>query len=189
MNPQAFTSLTVDPTHEIFLQKSNPTWLQKYLYVVITFFFISVGNFIRTLNLSFYYLGNPIPRTPDALDDVEYYSTILYGVSLLILAILAPLLSLGLLIQYQALRLKSVDRQYYCLKILVMFTIFQLGAALFNILCGAIAESIPMFSAIWIGILPLIAGIAFTCLASRALNVMLDTEEEPLKIDVSCFQI
>jgi len=183
------TSLTADNTHEIFLQKPHPTWLKKYLYIIIISFFVSIGYFIKILSLSFYYLGNPIPRTPDDLEDTEYYSTILYGVSLLLLSVIAPLLSLGLFIQYQALRLRSVDRQYYCLKILVLFTVFQTGAALLNILCGAIAESIPIFSAIWIGTIPLIAGTIFTGFASKVLNVMLDAEEEPLKIDISSFQI
>jgi len=176
MSPQSPSLTDENFNHQVFTEKFGNGWLKYYFYAVIIFFFVSFAHFIRTLELSVSYLTNPITKDADASDEVESYHTLLYGLSLLTLAGLAIFLLLGLFIQYQAFRLKSITKQYNCLTIMTMFTVFQTCAAIFNIFCGMMTEPVSLLSAILIGTIPLIIGISFTFLASRVLDIISSPE-------------
>ena len=181
MDPQAPSSFNQNFNHEAFANHYNNGWLKYYFYTAIIFLFVSIANFIRTLKLAFYYLGNPIPKTEDG----EYYNTILYGLSLLFLGWFGAFLSLGLFLQYQAIRLKSIAKQYSCLTILTLYTISQAGASILNVLACALTEPMGIISAILIGVIPFIVGMIFTFFASKILDLMLGPEVEPFKFDES----
>jgi len=185
MDHQASSLYNQDFDHEGFTEQYKNGWLKYYLCTVIIFFFIGIINLTRTLKLGVYYLGNPLLKTNDG----ENYNTILYGLSLLLIAGLATLLPLGLFIQYQAFRLKSLSKQWSCLNIFAIFTISQAGAALFNIFCSAITEPISFLSTILIGVVPFVIGMICSFLAFKVLDLMLGPEDEPFKFDEFPLQV
>jgi len=175
--------------HKAFIEQYKNGWFKQYFAAVIIFFFISIAHFIQTLNLGFYYIGNPIPMDTNISGDVEYHNTILYGLSLVILAGLAIFLPIGLFTQYQAFRLKSVVKQCSCLKIMALFTIAQAGASIFHILCGVITEPISLLSTTLTGIIPFVIGMSFTFFASKVLDIVLGPELEPFQFDEKPLEI
>ena len=189
MSPQSPSLTDENFNHQVFTEKFGNGWLKYYFYAVIIFFFVSFAHFIRTLELSVSYLTNPITKDADASDEVESYHTLLYGLSLLTLAGLAIFLLLGLFIQYQAFRLKSVVKQCSCLKIMALFTIAQAGASIFHILCGVITEPISLLSTTLTGIIPFVIGMSFTFFASKVLDIVLGPELEPFQFDEKPLEI
>jgi len=185
------TTASSDPhfNNNTFEEKFNNGWLKKYYYGVLIFLVLSFANFINTFRLAIYYLGNPIPKpTSDSSGNIEYYSTLLYSLSLLILAALLILFILGLFLQYQAIRLRSLERQYSCIKVFMIFVIAQAGGAILNLLSALITTPISIISALIMGCVFLIVGVLFRFLASNVKNIMLGKEEESFRFDKSAFE-
>jgi len=185
------TTASTDPhfNNNTFEEKFNNGWLKKYYYGVLIFLVLTLANFINTFRLSIYYLGNPKQKpTTDSSENIEYYSTLLYSLSLLILAALLVLFILGLFLQYQAIRLRSLERQYACIKVFTIFVMAQAGGAVLNILFALITTPISIISGILMGVVFLVVGVLFRFLASNVKNIMLGKQEESFRFDKSAFE-
>jgi len=124
----------------------------------------------------------------DGTYTTTYYSTILYGLSLLILTAVALLAALGLFLQYQAIRLRSLQKQESAIKIITLFVIGQACASLFSIICAIFTTPVSWISALIVGVVILAVGVAFRFLAVNVMNIMLGKDEESFKFDKSAFQ-
>lgn len=175
----------------IFEEKFNNGWLKKYYHAVIFFFFINIANTVNNQRLAIYYMGNPIVKnvtenlnSNGIWDDTytyEYYSTVLYGISLGISTLPALLLALGLFLQYQAIRIRSLSKQESCINIFNLFIRAQGCAAFCIIICASFTEPIKLSSALLVSLNMLVIGVAFKFIAMNVYNIMMGKAEEFFK--------
>jgi hypothetical protein len=199
MNLQALageTSASTDPNfnNSTFEEKFNNGWLKNYYYGVIVFLVCNVSNALFNLKQGFFYMGNPIFKEFEKDDKGNFtgkninYNTFFYGVSLLALAGVALLFALSLFLQFQAIRLRSLEKQDACIKIATLFILAQACAAGANVFFALVSGPISMFSALSAGLVFLVIGVGFRFMASNVKNIMLGKAEESFKFDKSAFQ-
>jgi len=196
MNLQALaidTSASSDPNfnNNTFEEKFNNGWLRNYYYGVIIFLVANVVNAINNLRTGIYYLGNPIIKTTTYTDGAyvyTYYNTFFYGLSLIAVAAVALLLVLGLFLQYQAIRLRSLDKQESCIKIATLFILAQACAGGACVVFALLSSTISLVSALTTNVIFLAVGVGFRFLSSNVKNIMLGKAEESFKFDKSAFQ-
>jgi len=175
-----------------FEEKFNNGWLKNYFYGVIACAVVNVGSAINNLRLGIFYLGNPIPKVitnDDGTITTGTYGTMLYGLSLIILAAAASLFTFGLFLQFQAIKTRSLEKQYACVKVITFFVLAQAVAAGFNIFSAVITGPVSMFTAIVSGVVFLAVGVAFRFLAANVKNIMLGKAEESFKFDKSDYLV
>ena len=171
-----------------FEEKFNNGWLKKYYYAVILFFFINIANTVNNQRLAIYYMGNPIVKNVtenlnsngiwDGTYTYEYYSTGLYGISLGLSILPALLLALGLFLQYQAIRIRSLSKQESCLQIFNLFVRAQGFAAFCIIICANFTKPIKLYSSLLVSLNMLVIGVAFKFIAMNVKNIMMGKAEE-----------
>ena len=181
---------SADPNfnNNTFEEKFNNGWLKKYYYGVIFFLVVCLANFINTFWLGIHYLGNVEPKYDDAGALSGYYNTKFYALSCFFLAAIVLFFALGLFLQYQAIRLRSLERQYTCIKIFTMFIFAQIFGAALNILIALLTKPISIVTAILLSVIFLVVGVLFRFLSSNVKNIMLGKEEESFRFDKSAFE-
>ena len=167
MNPQPFThNLTSnDPIIESNSseEKFNKGWLRSYYHAVIIFFVTNLACLTSNCVIGLHHIKSASNLT----------SIILFSISLFLLAAVALSLAIGLYLQYEAIRLKSIEKQDLCIKAIVTLLFAQTCATIFNNLCAVFMESNDTVSAI-----PLAIGIAFLLLALKVKSIMLGKAEK-----------
>jgi len=193
------TTASADPNFNnmTFEEKFNNGWLKNYFYAALAFGIANIANVINNLRMGFSELGNPHQKTPAVynIEDgtlktpAEMYGTRLYGLSLIILAAVGLLLSFGCLLQFQSIKMRSLEKQYACIKVITFFILGQAGAGVFHIVTAVITTPASLITAIITSLVFLAVGVGFRFLASNVKNVMLGKEEESFKFDKSDYLV
>ena len=158
-------SLSIDPefgylTFEDLLVSG---WLKKYFYTIIIFFILNLANISNNMRLGVSSMESFI---------FEDTSILLNGISLIALDAVGLLLSLGLFVQFQAIRLRSLGKQDSCIGIFTLFIIVQGCAGVLSILSAVLGTSVSIFFAIYTAVVPLALGLGFRFVARVIENIM-----------------
>ena len=164
-----------------FEEKVSNGWLRYYYQAVIVFFFTNLAYLVANFLIGLHYLRSP--------SKIRYASTFLYVVSLVLLAAVALTLAVSLLLQHQAIRLRSLDKQNSCIKAIVIFLITQTCALLFNDLSPVAPRSVNVAVVIAYSLIPLGFGASFLFIALKVKSIMLGKERSILELSKSAFQV
>ena len=147
-------------------EKFNKGWLKSYYHAVIIFFVTNLACLTSNYVIGLHHIKSARNLS----------SIILSSISLFLVGAVALTLAIGLYLQYEAIRLRSIEKQDSCIKAIVALLFAQICATIFNNLCAVFMESNDTVSTI-----PLAIGIAFLLIALKVKSIMLGKAERLLK--------
>jgi len=159
-----------------FTEKLNNDHLGYYYRAAIIFFFTYL-SYLTSIGLHYIRGSGPTERL----------TSILYGISLLILAVIALIYALSLFLQFQAIKLRSIEKQDSCIKLIEILLVAQTCATIFNSTCAIFMESMNIVSAIFASIIPLAVGMSLLFLALKTRSIMLRRNEKIMELIQSTF--
>lgn len=190
-------SASTDPNFDnvTFQEKFDNGWLKSYYYGILLLFIANIANALNNVKNGLYFMKNPMLKGLNHQKDgitwdgtYDYYNTWFFGVSLLIVAAVSFQLTFGIFLQFQAIRLKSLEKQEEAIKSASGFISSQAWATGISVFFALWAPPISSINALVAGFVVLAVGVGFKFLTSNVKNIMLGKAEESFKFNKSAFK-